>query len=150
MNFSTLTETKLVSFEDELKHIRTYVNLEQMRFKERVQVIYDIKVSSFSVPPLSIQPLVENAIKHGILKRIEGGVVELSTYEDDDAYIVEVTDNGIGFDMNEVDFKSNKHIGLNNVRHRILTMAHGDITFSSEVHKGTKVVVKFFKKYAKQ
>lgn len=150
MNFSTLTETKLVSFEDELKHIRTYVNLEQMRFKERVQVIYDIKVSSFSVPPLSIQPLVENAIKHGILKRIEGGVVELSTYEDDDAYIVEVIDNGIGFDMNEVDFKSNKHIGLNNVRHRILTMAHGDITFSSEVNKGTKVVVKFFKKYAKQ
>ena len=66
MNFSTLTATKLVAFDDELRHIKTYVNLEQMRFNDRVKVIYDIQVTTFDVPPLSIQPLVENAIKHGI------------------------------------------------------------------------------------
>ena len=145
MNFSTLTATKLVPFEDELKHIKTYVNLEQMRFNERVKVNYDINVTSFDVPPLSIQPLVENAIKHGILKRIEGGTVTLKTSEDEKAYIVEVSDDGIGFDMNEVDFKGNKHIGLNNVRHRVTTMAKGDIDFYSEPYKGTKVVVKLYK-----
>ena len=145
MNFSTLTATKLVAFDDELRHIKTYVNLEQMRFNDRVKVIYDIQVTTFDVPPLSIQPLVENAIKHGILKKIEGGTVTLKTRETEEAYIIEVSDDGIGFDMNEVDFKGNKHIGLNNVRHRVTTMAKGDIDFYSEPYKGTKVVVKLYK-----
>ena len=145
MNFSTLTETHLVSFEDELKHIKTYVDLEKMRFNERLNVIYDIQTTNFSVPPLSIQPLIENAIKHGILKKIEGGTVSLKTYEDENSYVVEVEDDGIGFDMNNVDFKSNKHIGLNNVKHRITTMSKGDIHFESEQNKGTKVVVRFYK-----
>lgn len=145
MNFSALTATKLVSFEDELKHINTYVRLEKMRFGDRLNVDFDIKVTKFNVPPLSIQPLVENAIKHGILKKIDGGTVTLSTYEDEQAYIVEVKDDGVGFDMNEIDFKGNRHIGLNNVRERIKTMSKGDIYFESEINKGTKVVVKFYK-----
>lgn len=145
MNFSTLTETKLVSFEDELRHIQTYVNLEKMRFNDRLNVIYDIKVSNFSLPPLSVQPLVENAIKHGILKKEEGGTVILKTYETDKAFIVEIIDDGVGFNINEVDFKNNKHIGLNNVKHRITTMCKGDITFESEIGKGTKVTVSFLK-----
>lgn len=145
MNFSTLTNTKLVCFEDELKHIETYVELEKLRFGNRLVVEYDIKTTNFDVPPLSIQPLVENAIKHGILKKIEGGKVVLKTYEDEKAYIVEVIDDGVGFDMNAVDFKSNKHIGLNNVKHRIETMCKGSIEFNSEVNKGTQVVVKFYK-----
>ena len=145
MNFSTLTQTKLVSFEDELKHIKTYVNLEKMRFNNRLNVSFDIQVSDFLIPPLCIQPLVENAIKHGILKKVEGGSVILKTYEDKDAYYVEVIDDGVGFNMDEIDFKGNKHIGLNNVKHRISTMTKGDIIFTSEPNKGTKVLVKFYK-----
>lgn len=145
MNFSTLTETHLVSFEDELKHIKTYVNLEKMRFNDRLNVIYDIKASNFNLPPLSIQPLVENAIKHGILKKVEGGTVILKTYEDEQASIVEIIDDGIGFNMDDVDFKGNKHIGLNNVKHRITTMSRGEIRFESEPNKGTKVMVLFYK-----
>ena len=145
MNFSTLTATKQVPFDDELKHIKTYVNLEKLRFNERLNVIYDIKVTNFFVPPLSIQPLVENAIKHGILKKFEGGTVTLKTYEDENSYIVEVIDDGVGFDMEKVDFNDNVHIGLNNVRHRIITMSNGDIKFESALNKGTKVVVHLLK-----
>ena len=145
MNFSTLTETKLVDFEDELKHIKTYVELEKMRFGNRLHVIYDIKTTDFKVPPLSIQPLVENAIKHGILKRVEGGAVALKTYENNDAFVVEVIDDGVGFDIGSIDFKNNKHIGLNNVKHRVTTMCKGRIRFESEIGKGTKVVVQFYK-----
>lgn len=145
MNFSTLTETHLVSFEDELKHIKTYVNLEKMRFNDRLNVIYDIKTTNFNLPPLSIQPLVENAIKHGILKKVEGGTVTLKTYEDEQASIVEIIDDGVGFNMDDVDFKGNKHIGLNNVKHRITTMSRGEIRFESEPNKGTKVMVLFYK-----
>ncbi len=145
MNFSTLTETKLVAFEDELKHIKTYVELEKMRFGNRLHVIYDIKTTDFKVPPLSIQPLVENAIKHGILKKVEGGAVALKTYENNDVFVVEVIDDGVGFDVDSIDFKNNKHIGLNNVKHRVTTMCKGRIRFESEIGKGTKVVVQFYK-----
>ena len=63
-NFSALTQTSLIPFNDELKHINTYVNLEQMRFNDRLSVVYDIQVADFYIPALSIQPFVENAIKH--------------------------------------------------------------------------------------
>lgn len=145
MNFSTLTETKPVSFEDELKHIKTYVDLEKMRFNDRLNVVYDIGVSKFDVPPLSIQPLVENAIKHGILKKIEGGTVTLRTFEDEDSYNVAVIDNGVGFNMEEIDFESNKHIGLKNVRHRINTMSNGEIRIQSTPNVGTTIVIRFYK-----
>lgn len=145
MNFSTLTETNLVSFSDELKHIQTYIELEKMRFNERLHVNYDIKVSSFCVPPLSIQPLVENAIKHGILKKVEGGTILIKTYETEKAYVVEVIDDGVGFNIEDIDFKSNTHIGLNNVKHRITTMCKGEMNIFSEINKGTTIVVKFYK-----
>lgn len=145
MNISTLTETKLIAFEDELKHIKTYVDLEKMRFNERVNVNYDIQVSNFNIPPLSIQPLVENAIKHGILKKIEGGTVNLKTYEDESDIFIEISDDGIGFDMNEVDFKGNKHIGLNNVNHRLTKMCQGEMMFKSVPQKGTTVVIRLKK-----
>ncbi|MBE6136579.1 MAG: hypothetical protein E7181_04880 [Erysipelotrichaceae bacterium] len=144
-NFSALTQTKLVSFRDELMHIKTYANLEKHRFNDRLNMVYDIQVIDFPVPPLTIQPLVENAIKHGILKKIEGGTVTLRTYEDENAYYVEIEDDGVGFDMEKIDFSNNKHIGLNNVRHRLKSMCKGDIVFSSQVGKGTKVVVTFEK-----
>ncbi len=145
MNFATLTETHLVPFEDELKHIQTYVSLEKMRFNDRLNVIYDIKAFNFSVPPLTIQPLVENSIKHGILKKIDGGVVTIRTYTIGNYYYIEVIDDGVGFDVNSIDFESNEHIGLNNVRYRITTMCHGDMKVESEPNRGTKVVVRISK-----
>ena len=145
MNFSSLTETRLIPFANELSHIKTYVGLEQLRFNERLKVIYDIQTLDFSVPPLSVQPIVENAIKHGVIKKEDGGTVKISTYETNNAYVVEVEDDGIGFDIDKVDFVSNEHIGLNNVRHRIISMCKGDIIFDSKKNQGTKVIISFYK-----
>lgn len=144
-NISSLTETKLIPFEDELKHIKTYVSLEQVRFNERVNVIYDINVRDFDVPPLSVQPIVENAIKHGILKKVEGGTVNFKTYETSEAYVIEVSDDGVGFNMEDVAFDSNKHFGLNNIKHRIKSMCNGELQITSEIGKGTKAVIYFYK-----
>ena len=142
-NLSSLTETKLIPFEAELKHIETYIELEKIRFNDRINVIYDIKVRDFNVPPLSIQPIVENAIKHGILKKIEGGTLTFKTYKKDNAYIVEVVDDGVGFDLNDVDFSKNVHLGLNNIQYRLNTMCDGSVDIISKVGKGTKVVITF-------
>ncbi len=144
-NLSSLTATKLIPFEDELKHIKTYVSLEKLRFKDRINVIYDIQVKGFMVPPLSLQPIVENAIKHGILKKTEGGTVILKTYETDSAYIVEISDDGIGFYAENFKDENNKHFGINNIKHRIKNMTNGDIVINSEIGKGTKAVVTFYK-----
>ena len=144
-NISSLTETKLIPFEDELKHIQTYVSLEKVRFNDRIKMEYDIYVKDFDVPPLSLQPIVENAIKHGILKKVEGGKVTLKTYETEKAYVVEITDDGVGFDAANYEDKENKHFGINNIKHRIKNMTNGDIVITSEVGKGTKAVVTFYK-----
>lgn len=144
-NLSSLTETSLIHFEDELRHIETYISLEKLRFNNRLNVKYDIKVTDFYVPPLSLQPLVENAIKHGILKKIEGGTLLFKTYEKDNAYVVEVIDDGVGFNINDIDFSKNEHIGINNIRQRLKTMCNASLEITSEVDKGTKAMVTFYK-----
>lgn len=145
MNLSSLTETRLIPFEDELNHIKTFIKLEKMRFNERLNVVYDIKVTDFNVPCLSIQPIIENAVKHGVLQKVDGGTVILKTYEDDKFYHVEVEDDGVGFDIDKVDFQNNEHVGLTNIKYRIEKMGNGQMIIISEVEKGTKVAVKFNK-----
>ena len=145
MNLASLTQTKLVPFKDELKHIETYIALEKMRFKDRINIIYDIQVDDFDIPALSIQPIVENALKHGILKKIEGGTLKFSTMQNDEEYTVIVEDDGVGFNMNDVDFTNNTHFGINNIKQRLTTMCKADMEINSEPNKGTKVIIKFYK-----
>lgn len=139
-NLSSISEVKLVPFEDELKHIETYISLEKLRFEDRINVIYDLKVKNFYVPVLTIQPIVENAIKHGILKKVEGGTLKIKTYEKEYEYIIEIEDDGVGFDRNQVSTESN-HYGINNIEYRINNMCNGEIYIDSEINKGTKVTI---------
>ena len=145
MNLASLTQTTLVPFKDELKHIETYIALEKMRFKDRINIIYDIQVQDFDIPPLSIQPIVENALKHGILKKLEGGTLKFSTRENDDEYMVIVEDDGVGFNMTDVDFTNNTHFGINNIKQRLSTMCRANMEINSEVGKGTKTIIHFYK-----
>ena len=144
-NLSSLTETKLIPFENELRHIKTYIALEQIRFNDRVKVVYDIDVTNFSVPPLTIQPIVENAVKHGILEKIEGGTVTIKTYETDKSYVIEIIDDGVGFDINDINFEENKHIGLKNIMYRINHTYNGKIEVDSKKNIGTIIRVSFIK-----
>ena len=144
-NLSSLSDTGLITFEKEFRHIETYLSLEQMRFDERLHVVYDIQEKDFLVPPLSLQPLVENAVKHGILKKIEGGTVSLKTYARDDAYVVEIKDDGIGFDIHAKPDDGRTHVGLENVRYRIQSMCHGELIVESQINHGTTITVLFYK-----
>ena len=144
MNLSSITKDKSIPFKEELRHIETYVALEKLRFNDRIHIVYDLGIIDFKVPTLTIQPLVENAIKHGILKKIEGGTVTLTTYETDTCYVVEIKDDGIGFDISEIDFDEG-HFGLKNISYRISKTCVGDLSISSKVNVGTKITVKFKK-----
>ena len=139
-NLSSLTNVKLIPFVDELKHIETYISLEKLRFDDRINVIYDLKTTDFNVPVLSIQPIVENAIKHGILKKVEGGTLKISTYEAEDSYVIVIEDNGVGFNNDDVK-KEENHYGIDNIKYRIKNMCNGSLDIKSVINKGTIVTI---------
>lgn len=97
-NIDNVTNLNGIPFSAEVSHIKSYVNIEKVRFGERLNMKFEVEKDDFKVPPLSIQPLVENAIKHGIFQRPEGGTVILRSYDNEKYNIIEVEDDGIGFD----------------------------------------------------
>lgn len=136
-NLNAMGQRQPVSFENELKHVKSYVWIEELRFQDYLHVEYDIRCTDFLIPALSVQPLVENSIKHGVCKKEDGGTVWISTYETEDAYCVVVRDDGVGFDMNAPMDPSRSHVGMQNVRSRLAVMVGGTLTIESEPGKGT-------------
>ena len=141
-NLSTLEEPGLISFETELAHIKTYLEIEKIRFEDTLDIEYDIKCDDFSLPVLTVQPIVENAVKHGTSKKRGGGKVVISTSEDKENYIVTVSDTGCGFDPSVPKNDGKSHVGIENVRQRLLNMCDGSLTIESEIGVGTQVVIK--------
>lgn len=135
MEFASTTE--LISFEKELSHIEKYVSIEQKRFGDRIRVIYDIKEKDFELPALSIQPLVENAIKHGISKKRSGGTVEVSTWRGVDTIHILVKDDGVGFDPEKPFSEDRVHLGLSIVTERLKRQCGGNASITSTPGKGT-------------
>ena len=139
-NFSELANAKPIRFSEEMNHVKYYTDIEQVRFPD-MTIQYDLQSVEFVLPALSVQPLVENAIKHGLMGLEEGGKVTISSYETDTHYIVEVTDDGVGFDMN-AGYDETKHVGIKNIRGRIEAMCNGTLTIESEIGVGTKATIK--------
>jgi sensor histidine kinase YesM len=144
-NFAAIASDETVSFTDELEHTRAYLAVEQAQFEDNLFVDFDTPHTLFRVPPLTLQPIVENAVKHGVLQKLEGGTINIKTYETEEANIVEISDDGIGFDTKDPSFYKGNHIGINNIRYRLSTMCHGEMNIDSVVDKGTTVTVKFYK-----
>ncbi|NMP37298.1 MAG: histidine kinase [Clostridiales bacterium] len=140
-NMDSITRDSPVPFTAELSHVKNYVDIELLRFGDKISVEYDIKVSSFELPPLSVQPLVENAIKHGVTKTSDGGTVKLSTCEDEYSWFVIVEDDGIGFDVNTPLDDGRSHVGIKNIRERLEYMSHATISIDSTPGVGTTAVI---------
>jgi sensor histidine kinase YesM len=136
-NIGTLTGEELIPLEQEMEHVACYVKIEKARFREKLNVIFAVQCKDFTIPPLTIQPLVENAIKHGITKRTDGGTVKISTYDNDTHYFIDIIDDGVGFNAK----KAKMHVGLANVRNRIAAMCKGDMTVVSTLGVGTRVTI---------
>ena len=123
----------------EIEHTRYYVSIEQIRFPD-IEIRFDLQSGDFLLPALSVQPLVENAIKHGLMKLPEGGTVTISSCETDAHYCVSVEDNGAGF-ATSILLDERKHIGLRNIRGRVEAMCGGTLTVESTPGVGTKVEI---------
>lgn len=141
MNMDSINSKNTIEFSQELEHIKTYLEIEQLRFDD-LEVKYDIGVTDFFIPPLSVQPLVENAVKHGICQHDDGGTILISTSETDGSYVITVEDSGAGFDINEKKNDGRSHIGIENTRKRLKEICNASFEIESFIDVGTKVTIK--------
>lgn len=140
-NMDSLTLKQCIQFETELKHIKTYWSLEEKRFGDKIRAVYDIQENSFMLPSLTIQPIVENAVKHGMRKGKQL-TVTIRTYSDVNNYYVEINDDGRGFDVNAFENDGKSHIGIKNVQQRLKMMCGGELMVNSVPDQGTDAVIK--------
>lgn len=139
-NFSELDSVTPIRFTEELKHVEHYVNIEKVRFPD-MTIRYEVEATEFVLPALSVQPLVENAIKHGLMRLETGGTVVIRSYETPSHFCVEVKDDGVGFDTS-APLDEKKHVGLRNIRGRLQAMVDGDLILESCPDAGTTAVIR--------
>ena len=140
-NLDSLRNDHLVSFTQELEHTRVYLTIEQVRFGEDLSIEYDIQYSDFLLPSLSVQPLVENAVRHGICGKEEGGKVTIRSRKSDGKILITVSDDGVGFDTSVTPCDGLLHIGLENVTQRLKTLCDGELIVDSAPGYGTVVTI---------
>ena len=142
-NMDALQTNAPIPFGQELEHTREYLALEQMRFEDKLTVRYDIQCADFALPILTLQPIVENAVRHGVRGNTDGrGEVVISTREQPDRYEITVSDNGPGFDPKaQEQEQGHSHVGLQNVRQRLEQMCGGALTIESAPGAGTRVTI---------
>lgn len=145
----TLNVSKeMVDLETEINHVKSYVFIEKARFEDKLEVVYDIprNLNCF-LPPLTLQPIVENAIKHGILPQKMGGTIKISGYQSENGINLKISDDGVGIEKNRLEslmsgsINLGNSIGFKNVDMRLKGVfgeEHG-LKISSEKYKGTTV-----------
>lgn len=142
----------VVSFDEEFKNVKYFLRLEKLRCGDKLKVVYDLKEKNFEIPVLTLQPIVENAVKHGVGNKKGGGTVTISTSSDDNNIIIRVQDDGDGISAKSIDelslsYDGKSHIGLTNVKERIEIITGGSLDFYSEEGKGTVVTIKIPKDF---
>ena len=138
-NFGELDNPKPILMSQEMEHVHYYISIEHVRFPD-MTFSFEMRSGDFSLPALTVQPLVENAIKHGLMKLQKGGSIRVISYETDTDYCICVEDDGVGFDTSEL-LDEKKHIGIRNIRDRLKVMVGGTLEIESAQGVGTKVLI---------
>lgn len=140
MNLNTNKLNQMITLKEELENVECYYNLEKMQLGDELEIIYDLTDLDMMLPAMTIQPMVENAVKHGI-KPKRGGLIRICQYEVKDSWQLLVEDDGVGFDMEKMYSDEREHIGVANVRKRIEQMCGGSLELMSKPDRGTQVYI---------
>ncbi len=137
-----LNENDCIEASREFDLVRHYVYLEQRRFGDKISVEYDLADTDFKIPPFAVQTSVENAIKHGLRSsELEKGLVTVSSKFENNSHVVEITDNGVGFDTKILNEDNKTHVGIQNTQKRLSLLCGGKMSVESEIGKGTTVTI---------
>ena len=137
-NFDAIAKERMIPFSSELEHTRAYLAVEQVRFEDKLFVEFDAPHTDFQIPPLTLQPIVENAVKHGIDPELDSLNITVQTRKTDSGSRIIVKDSGPGFKPSDND---EPHIALDNIRKRLELMCRGTLTISSGEESGTTVEI---------
>ena len=135
-NFTAIAKEETIPFTEELEHTRAYLAVEQVRFKGKLFVEFDMPYTNFRLPPLTLQPIVENAVKHGVDPDLDPLYITVRTREDKQGAEITVEDTGPGFGLND---NNEPHIALGNIRERLEMMCNGELTISEREGGGTVI-----------
>lgn len=138
-NVDVLQNDQLIPFEQELAHLRDYVALEKIHYDEEIRFEEQLEETDFLIPPLVLQPLVENAIHHGFDKMQRQGTIKLRVTRSVDSMILVVSDDGEGFDQTKPVREG--AVGVGNVRFRLEHMIGGRMNIESHPGEGTIVTI---------
>ncbi|MBP5197992.1 MAG: histidine kinase [Lachnospiraceae bacterium] len=143
---SLSVDRTIVNFDKELEHTEIYLWLEQLRFEDFLKVEYYVETRDFKIPMLTLQPIVENAVKHGICKKKDGGTVTIRVKEKSDAYEIEIKDDGVGFDVeNVINDPQYDNGGIANVSKRLTGFNYSTMSILSKKDCGTTVKISLTK-----
>ena len=137
-NFTAIASEEMIPFNDELEHTRAYLAVEQVQFEDSLFVSFDTPHTMFRVPPLTLQPIVENAVKHGMNESCDPIHISVVTRQTDLSSEIIVNDDGPGFKPTDDD---EPHIALNNIRQRLELMCGGTLEVAPREGGGTSVKV---------
>lgn len=137
-NFTAIVKENTIPFNEELEHTQAYLAVEQVRYENMIVVHYDTPHTSFRLPPLTLQPIVENAVKYGLDPDAEPLNIHIQTRKTEHGSEITIKNNGSSFV--EYDDKE-PHIALNNIRERLTLMCHGTLTIGPLTSGGTIVTI---------
>lgn len=144
-NMNCLDNDGLISSDKELEHIENYIKIQRMCFGSELIFRKHWRAEHFQIPPLTIQPFVENAVRHGIRKRKGTGTVVLSSYDDGEDTVVTIEDDGVGYDV-DAPLSENGFHSTGNVRFRLEQLVGAVVKVESEPGRGTRVTIRIPKK----
>ena len=145
-NIDNLDRREMIHFDKEISFVQAYLDIEKVRFDDELQITFDLPITNFKIPVLTIQPIVENAVKHGTSKKEGISTLCISTRETDACYEIEIRDTGVGFDPNHEPNTEHKHIGISNVRQRLKHLCNGTLIIESKEGEGTTATIQIPKK----
>ncbi|MEO3944159.1 histidine kinase [Gorillibacterium sp. CAU 1737] len=145
-SFHFKTQDGKIPLSEEMNTVRAYLSIEQARFDNLLRIDYDIEENlDAMVPLLCLQPIVENAVRHGIFKRAEGGSVRLRIHRKDDLVVIRVEDNGLGIpqaQLERIRRGDSAGVGLKNIQQRLGTRRGAGLELESAEGVGTAVTLK--------
>ncbi|MBR1568955.1 MAG: histidine kinase, partial [Lachnospiraceae bacterium] len=137
-NFTAIVKENTIPFHEELEHTQAYLAVEQVRYENMIVVHYDTPHTSFRLPPLTLQPIVENAVKYGVDPDAEPLNIHIQTRKTEHGSEIIIKNNGSSF----IEYGDKEpHIALNNIRERLTLMCHGTLTIGPLMSGGTIVTI---------
>ncbi len=138
--FDLTTNEKLIPFESELKYIREYIEIQKICYGSEITYLENLEYTTFDIPPLTLQPLIENAVRHGIRQRIANGTIKISTALSDRLISIVIEDDGVGFDTKKINLNVLR-TSTGNVFFRLKHLLRAEITVKSILNQGTQIYI---------